>query len=123
MTVEYIRYNLTTHTADALVAAYAEARKYLAAAPDYLGYDPAQCDDDAASAFDDVTVLVTQFVPGGPLSVAVGRKGSEKFAIMGDLLGRLHTLPVDEYVNRPVGRAGMILAARASGPYGGPRVP
>jgi hypothetical protein len=62
--------------------------------------------DDAVSAFDGVTVLVTQFVPGGPLPVAVGRRGTEKFAIMGDLLGRLHTLPVDESVNRPGGASG-----------------
>jgi Ser/Thr protein kinase RdoA (MazF antagonist) len=62
--------------------------------------------DDAVSAFDDSTVLVTRFVPGGPLPVAVGHQGSEKFAIMGDLLGRLHTLPFDESVSRPGGASG-----------------
>jgi Ser/Thr protein kinase RdoA (MazF antagonist) len=62
--------------------------------------------DDAVSAFDDSTVLVTRFVPGGPLPVAVGHEGSEKFAIMGDLLGRLHTLPIDESVSRPGGAGG-----------------
>jgi hypothetical protein len=70
--------------------------------------------DDAVSVFDDSTVLVTRLVPGGPLPVASGHKGIEKFAIVGDLLGRLHTLPVDESVSRPVGRAGMIPAARAA---------
>jgi Ser/Thr protein kinase RdoA (MazF antagonist) len=62
--------------------------------------------NDAVSAFDDSTVLVTRFVPGGPLPVAVGHQGSEKFAIMGDLLGRLHTLPFDESVSRPGGASG-----------------
>jgi len=62
--------------------------------------------DDAVSAFDDSTVLVTRFVPGGPLPMAVGHEGSEKFAIMGDLLGRLHTLPLDESVSRPGGASG-----------------
>jgi Ser/Thr protein kinase RdoA (MazF antagonist) len=62
--------------------------------------------DNAVSAFDDSTVLVTRFIPGGPLPMAVGREGSEKFAIMGDLLGRLHTLPVDESASRPGGASG-----------------
>jgi len=62
--------------------------------------------EDAVSACDGSTALVTQFVPGGPLPMAVGREGSEKFAIMGDLLGRLHTLPCDESVNRPGGASG-----------------
>jgi Ser/Thr protein kinase RdoA (MazF antagonist) len=60
----------------------------------------------AVSAFDGSTVLVTRFVPGPPLPMAVGREGSEKFAIMGDLLGRLHTLPIDESVSRPGGASG-----------------
>jgi hypothetical protein len=38
--------------------------------------------------------------------VAVGPEGSEKFAIMGDLLGRLHTLPSDGSVTRPGGASG-----------------
>lgn len=62
--------------------------------------------DDAVSVCDDSTVLVTRFVPGGPLPMAVGHEGSEKFAIMGDLLGRLHTLPSDESVSRPGGASG-----------------
>src|SRR5579862_135186 len=62
--------------------------------------------DDAVSAFDNSTVLVTRFLPGGPLPMAVGQKGSEKFAIMGDLLGRLHTLPFEESVSRPGGASG-----------------
>ncbi len=62
--------------------------------------------DDAVSAFDGSSVLVTRFIPGGPLPVAVGREGSEKFTIMGDLLGRLHTLPFDELVSRPGGASG-----------------
>src|SRR5579862_4253663 len=36
--------------------------------------------DEAVSAFDGSTVLITRFVPGGPLPVAVGSEGSEKFA-------------------------------------------
>ena len=62
--------------------------------------------DDAVSAFDDSNVLVTRFIRGGPLPMAVGHEGSEKFAIMGDLLGRLHTLPYDESVSRPGGASG-----------------
>ena len=38
--------------------------------------------------------------------MAVGHEGSEKFAIMGDLLGRLHTLPSDGSVSRPGGASG-----------------
>ena len=62
--------------------------------------------DDAVSAFDDSAVLVTRFVSGEPLPMAVGLEGSEKFAIMGDLLGRLHTLPFHESVSRPGGASG-----------------
>jgi Ser/Thr protein kinase RdoA (MazF antagonist) len=62
--------------------------------------------DEAVSVCDDSTVLVTRFIRGGPLPMAVGREGSEKFAIMGDLLGRLHTLPFDESVSRPGGASG-----------------
>ena len=38
--------------------------------------------------------------------MAGGLKGSAKFAIMGDLLGRLHTLPSDGSVSRPGGASG-----------------
>jgi hypothetical protein len=44
--------------------------------------------DDAVSDFDGSAVLVTRFVEGGQLP-----DGAEKFAMMGDLLGRLHALP------------------------------
>ena len=63
--------------------------------------------DDAVSVFDGSSVLVTQFVAGRLLpSPAVGPEGTEKFAIMGDLLGRLHALPPDESVSRPGGASG-----------------
>jgi Ser/Thr protein kinase RdoA (MazF antagonist) len=57
--------------------------------------------DDAVSDFDGSSVLVTRFIacaelPGVP----------EKMAIMGDLLGRLHALPLDESVSRPGGAEG-----------------
>ena len=44
--------------------------------------------DDAVSDFDGSAVLVTRFVEGDPLPAGVA-----KFAMMGDLLGRLHALP------------------------------
>jgi Ser/Thr protein kinase RdoA (MazF antagonist) len=67
--------------------------------------------DDAVSAFDGSSVLVTRFVAGRLLpSPAVGAEGREKFAIMGDLLGRLHALPLpqppDGSVTRPGGASG-----------------
>jgi len=63
--------------------------------------------DDAVSTFDGSSVLVTRFVSGRLLpSPAVGSEGIEKFAIMGDLLGRLHALPLDESVSRPGGASG-----------------
>ena len=62
--------------------------------------------DDAVTVCDDSAVLVTRFIPGGPLPMAVGHEGSEKFAIMGDLLGRLHTLAFDKSVSRPGGASG-----------------
>jgi Ser/Thr protein kinase RdoA (MazF antagonist) len=57
--------------------------------------------DDAVSDFDGSAVLVTRFVEGFPLP-----RGGEKFAMMGDLLGRLHALPLDESVSRPGGASG-----------------
>lgn len=45
MITEYIRYDLTTHTPEALIAAYAEAAHSLRAAPECLGYELAQCDE------------------------------------------------------------------------------
>lgn len=62
--------------------------------------------EDPISVCDGSTVLVTRFIPGGPLPMAAGNQGSEKFAIMGDLLGRLHTLPCDSSVSRPGGASG-----------------
>lgn len=63
--------------------------------------------DDAVSALDGSSVLVTRFVAGRLLpSPAVGSEGGEKFAIMGDLLGRLHALPSEECVSRPGGASG-----------------
>lgn len=46
-TVEYIRYQLTTHPAAALVKAYEAAGTHLAAAPECLGYELTQCTEDA----------------------------------------------------------------------------
>ncbi|HEX7167582.1 MAG TPA: aminoglycoside phosphotransferase family protein [Acidimicrobiales bacterium] len=57
--------------------------------------------DDAVSDFDGRAVLVTEFVDSVPLP-----EGSEKIGIMGDLLGRLHALPLDESVSRPGGASG-----------------
>jgi quinol monooxygenase YgiN len=44
-----VRYVLTTHSPDALIAAYTAASKHLAAAPECLAYDLAQCDEDSRS--------------------------------------------------------------------------
>jgi Ser/Thr protein kinase RdoA (MazF antagonist) len=57
--------------------------------------------DDAVSDLDSSAVLVTRFVEGARLP-----EGAEKFAIMGDLLGRLHALRLDESVSRPGGASG-----------------
>jgi Ser/Thr protein kinase RdoA (MazF antagonist) len=57
--------------------------------------------DDAVSDLDGSAVLVTRFVDGGQLP-----EGAEKFAMMGDLLGRLHALPYDAAVSRPGGASG-----------------
>lgn len=72
------------------------------------GYPAERCAvDDAVSTFDGSSVLVTRFIAGRLLpSPAVGPEGTEKFAIMGDLLGRLHALPFDEASSRPGGASG-----------------
>ena len=57
--------------------------------------------DDAVSDFEGSAVLVTRFVEGGQLP-----DGAGKFAMMGELLGRLHTLPYDDSVSRPGGASG-----------------
>jgi Ser/Thr protein kinase RdoA (MazF antagonist) len=57
-------------------------------------------DDDPVSDLDGSAVLVTRFVEGAALP-----EGTEKFALMGDLLGRLHALPYDNAA-RPGGASG-----------------
>jgi Ser/Thr protein kinase RdoA (MazF antagonist) len=57
--------------------------------------------DDPVSDCDGSAVLVTRFVDGVQLP-----DSAEKFAIMGDLLGRLHALPCDDSVSRPGGASG-----------------
>jgi Ser/Thr protein kinase RdoA (MazF antagonist) len=57
--------------------------------------------ENAVSDFDGSAVLVTRFVEGVQLP-----DGAEKFAMMGELLGRLHALPCDDSVSRPGGASG-----------------
>jgi len=57
--------------------------------------------DDPVSDFDGSAVLVTRFVEGVQLP-----DGPEKFAMMGELLGRLHALPYDDAASRPGGASG-----------------
>ena len=57
--------------------------------------------DDAVSDLDGASVLVTGFVDSGELPDA-----SEKIAMLGDLLGRLHALELEDSTNRPGGAAG-----------------
>jgi Ser/Thr protein kinase RdoA (MazF antagonist) len=66
---------------------------------DYPAERPAV--DEPVSDLDGSAVLVTRFVEGGPLP-----DGKEKFAMMGDLLGRLHALPYDDTASRPGGASG-----------------
>ena len=56
---------------------------------------------DAVSDFDGSAVLVTRFVDGTQLP-----GGAAKFAMLGDLLGRLHALPYDDCAARPGGASG-----------------
>lgn len=49
MTVEYIRYVLKDHSPESLIAAYEEAGQHLAAAPECLGYELSQCEEDDKS--------------------------------------------------------------------------
>jgi Ser/Thr protein kinase RdoA (MazF antagonist) len=56
---------------------------------------------DAVSDFDGSAVLVTRFVEGARLP-----DGATKFAMMGELLGRLHALPYDDSAGRPGGASG-----------------
>ena len=57
--------------------------------------------DEAVSDFDGSAVLVTRFVDGAQLP-----DGAAKFAMLGELLGRLHALPYDESAARPGGASG-----------------
>jgi Ser/Thr protein kinase RdoA (MazF antagonist) len=57
--------------------------------------------EDAVSDFDGSAVLVTRLVEGVQLP-----DGAAKFAMMGELLGRLHALPHDDSVGRPGGASG-----------------
>jgi Ser/Thr protein kinase RdoA (MazF antagonist) len=57
--------------------------------------------DEAVSDFDGSAVLVTRFVEGTALPA-----GAAKFALMGELLGRLHALPSDDSAGRPGGASG-----------------
>lgn len=57
--------------------------------------------DDAVSELDGASVLVTEFVDGAQLP-----EGNQKLAMMGDVLGRLHVLELDDSVSRPGGAAG-----------------
>jgi aminoglycoside phosphotransferase (APT) family kinase protein len=61
--------------------------------------------DDAVSDFEGSAVLVTRFVEGPTLPDGT-EHFTDQFAIMGDLLGRLHALPFDEAVSRPGGAQG-----------------
>jgi Ser/Thr protein kinase RdoA (MazF antagonist) len=56
---------------------------------------------DAVSDFEGSAVLVTRLVEGVQLPDA-----ATKFAMMGELLGRLHALPYDDSVSRPGGASG-----------------
>jgi heme-degrading monooxygenase HmoA len=45
--VEYIRYRLSAHDGDALVAAYGRAAEHLAASPHALGWELSRCVEEA----------------------------------------------------------------------------
>ncbi len=77
---------------DAAILAFLERQGYPA---ERLAADEAVSDHDGSS------VLVTRFVEGVPLP-----DGPEKFAMMGELLGRLHALPYDDGASRPGGASG-----------------
>ncbi len=48
MLVEYIRYTLTRHAPAELLSAYGKARRFLDESPDCLGFELAQCAEDAS---------------------------------------------------------------------------
>jgi Ser/Thr protein kinase RdoA (MazF antagonist) len=66
---------------------------------DYPAERPAS--EDAVSDLDGGAVIVTRFVEGEQLA-----DGPGKFAAMGELLGRLHSLPADPAAARPGGASG-----------------
>lgn len=83
---------------DAAILRFLERQAYPAERP---------ATEDAVSTFGASSVLVTRFIDGRLLpSPAVGAEGKEKFTIMGDLLGRLHALPLDGSPGRPGGASG-----------------
>jgi quinol monooxygenase YgiN len=47
--VEYVRYVLSASTPEALIQAYGDAAKHLAAAPECIDYELTQCADDPRS--------------------------------------------------------------------------
>jgi len=49
MTIEYIRYELTKHSAQELIQAYQKAGDHLMAAPECLAFDLTQCEEAPAS--------------------------------------------------------------------------
>lgn len=49
MIVEYVRYQLTRHTPEALIDAYSVASMSLRAAPECLGFELAQCEEEPNS--------------------------------------------------------------------------
>ena len=49
MTIEYVRYSLTKHSGDDLVAAYRVAGEHLRASPECLGFDLTSCEEDLGS--------------------------------------------------------------------------
>jgi Ser/Thr protein kinase RdoA (MazF antagonist) len=57
--------------------------------------------EDPVSDFEGGAVLVTRFIDGSGLP-----ESAEKFAMMGELLGRLHALPYDDSISRPGGASG-----------------
>ena len=57
--------------------------------------------DDAVSAFEGSSVLVTQLIQGEHIPPF-----TDNMTVMADALGRLHALPLDETVSRPGGAAG-----------------
>jgi Ser/Thr protein kinase RdoA (MazF antagonist) len=77
---------------DAAILAFLERAGYPAERP---------ATPEPVSELDGSAVLVTRFVDGTPLP-----DGTAKFAMMGDLLGRLHALPADESAARPGGASG-----------------